>query len=100
MRTILAALAGFLLAVAADAPAFAQCATTNITAADGVASDTLGADVAIDGDILAVGVPGDDDVGGSGQGSVRVFRWSTTGWGTPTTILASDGFVGDAFGRR
>ncbi len=49
-----------------------------IVAPDGLASDYFGYDVAISGDVIAVGAPGDDRVGG-GSGTVYLFYRNTGG---------------------
>lgn len=46
---------------------------TKLTACDGQAYDRLGTSVAISGDVVAIGVKGDDDNGGS-SGSARLLR--------------------------
>ena len=50
---------------------------TKLTASDGAAGDSFGASVAIDGDTVAVGAPGNDDTA-TGSGSAYVYR--ATGW--------------------
>jgi hypothetical protein len=46
---------------------------------DRATSDRVGADVAIDGDTIAVGAPGDDDAAGQ-EGAVYIFEKPPTGW--------------------
>ena len=55
-----------------------------LTAADAAADDQFGRSVAIDGATIVVGAVGDDD-GGSGSGSVYVFRTSDGGATYATT---------------
>ncbi len=70
-----------------------------LTASDGEAFDAFGDALALDGDVLVVGVP-DDDIGGHiNQGSVRVYRRTASGWSEEATLLAADGAKKDAFGR-
>ncbi|WP_136601792.1 FG-GAP repeat protein [Salinigranum halophilum] len=66
---------------------------TKLTAFDGEAGDRFGAAVALDGDTLVVGAPGDDD------GTGAVYRYDLT-QSPPTAakLTASDGEVGDRFG--
>lgn len=48
-----------------------------LTATDGEFGDALGVRVAIEGSLAVVGASGDDYAGGTGQGSVYVFDWTT-----------------------
>jgi uncharacterized repeat protein (TIGR01451 family) len=73
---------------------------TKLTAADGAAGDYFGISVAISGDTLVVGSPGDDD-NGAGSGSAYVFRRNQGGpgaWGRAAKLTAADGAAGDQFG--
>lgn len=63
-----------------------------------VASDALGTSVDLDGDTMAIGVPGHDDTGGSNQGSVRIFVRDGLLWTLQQTVIAGDGALNDAFG--
>jgi hypothetical protein len=65
-----------------------------LMAADAAAFDQLGQSMAMSGQTLVVGAPGDDDA----KGSVRVFIRSDGGWTEQQTLTASDGAVGKAFG--
>jgi len=71
-----------------------------ITASDGAASDRFGNNLAIDGNILAVGAVFDDE-NGEDSGSVYVFRRDTDGsWTEQAKITPSDGASADNwFGR-
>lgn len=51
----------------------------------------------VDGPVLAVGQPGDDDRG-SGAGAVSVYRFDGTTWSFEQKIYASDPRVGAGFG--
>ena len=53
-------------------------APAKLTASDGAANDEFGTAVAVDGDTIVVGAPGDD----SGKGSGYVFVKPGTGWAT------------------
>jgi hypothetical protein len=67
--------------------------------AAGLASgDDLGASLAIDGDRLAVGSPGDDLPGASNCGAVRLFGRGETSWLEPAILFAPDARSGDRFG--
>ena len=87
---------------------------TALTAADAEAGDRFGSAVAIDGEVIAVGAPGDDgqvthfEIGTQvttqlpDSGSVYAFRRHGYGW-TGTTdadkLPATDANAGDAFGH-
>ena len=75
--------------------AWNQAAT--LTASDGAANDEFGISVAIDGNTIVVGAPGDE----SDEGSAYVFTKPANGW-EPTTetakLVASDGAANDEFG--
>ena len=64
-----------------------------ITAGDGAASDFFGLAVAIDGDTVLCGAPGDEDR----TGSAYVFTRSGTVW-SPQQKITSGGATGDEFG--
>ena len=70
-----------------------------LTASDGAAYDNFGISVAVDGDTLVVGAPGDDD-NGADSGSVYVFtRDPDSGeWRQGAKLTASDGDALDYFG--
>ncbi len=78
------------LALASTASALEQ----KLTAPDGAASDRLGGSVAIDGDTLVAGAPGDE----SNKGSVYVFQRAGDNWAFTARLTASDGEAGDALG--
>ncbi|MFT7464318.1 MAG: hypothetical protein ACI9EF_002671, partial [Pseudohongiellaceae bacterium] len=64
----------------------------------GGAQDSFGGAVDIDADIIVVG---DIDWISStlvGPGAAHVFRWDGASWVQETTLVASDGVVGDRFG--
>jgi len=69
-----------------------------LLAADGAAGDYFGRPVSISGDYAIVGACGDDDKGGD-SGSAYIFKWDGTAWSQQQKLLASDGAVGDYFGR-
>ncbi len=69
-----------------------------LLASDGAPGDLFGYSVAMDGDMVVIGAPHDED-NGSLSGSVYVFtRDSTGGWGEQAKLLASDGATYDRFG--
>lgn len=78
--------------------ALSQCPSQQLIPSDAASGDSFGSSVAIAGDVLAIGAPSDDDVGGVNQGSVRVYRWYQTGWVPQRTLLASDGLAADVLG--
>lgn len=68
-----------------------------LTPSDGAAGDRFGASVALWGDTLVVGAPGN----ASGRGAVYLFSRNTGGsnnWGQARKLVASDGAALDAFG--
>jgi len=59
----------------------------------------FGASVAIDGDTIAIGAPGDKKSAFlNNTGAIYVFRNSGSGWDTGTKITSRDGKPGDNFG--
>jgi hypothetical protein len=64
---------------------------------DNEPDDVFGASVAIDGDRIAVGAPGDDDKG-AGAGAVYIFERTGTNWVQTVKLAAADGAQGDGFG--
>ncbi len=65
-----------------------------VSASDAAAGDLFGAAIAISGDTVAVGAPGDDEA----SGSVYVFQRSGTTWTQQAKVSASDAARGDLFG--
>ncbi len=68
-------------------------------------NDHFGSSVAVYGQYAAVGVPGEDSSSGTTQnnssadaGAVFVYPWSTSTWGTPVYVKASNIGAGDQFG--
>ena len=76
-------------------------AKLTLTASDGAAGDNLGRSVAVSGDTVVVGVPG-DDYNGFNAGSAYVFVKPGGGWAASLTpdarLTASDGTASDSFG--
>ena len=74
--------------------------TAKLTASDGADDDDFGSSVAVDGDTVVVGTPGDTD-NGPESGSAYVFTKPDTGWTSTSTaakLTASDGAPLDDFG--
>jgi hypothetical protein len=69
-----------------------------LLASDGAAGDFLGDAVAIAGETVVIGAPGEDEKGG-GSGATYVFRYDGMDWVEETKLLASDGAAADGFGR-
>lgn len=65
----------------------------NISSGD----DYFGTSVAISGETMVVGAPGDDD-GGTNSGRVYLFSRSDTTWTQLAELTASDAAAGDEFG--
>jgi uncharacterized repeat protein (TIGR01451 family) len=70
-----------------------------LTALDMAAGDGFGFSVAISGETIVVGAPGDDDtVAGADAGSAYVYRRSNGVWSQLGKLLAPDLAAGDQFG--
>ncbi len=69
-----------------------------LAAQDPVANDYFGQSVAISGDTIVVGAPGDDTVAGSDAGSAWVFTRSGTTWSLQTSLTAGAPAAADRFG--
>lgn len=67
-----------------------------LMASDAADNDAFGTSVAISGDTIVVGAPGDDFP--SGAGSVYVFERDDEDWIEQAHLFASDAAFGDAFG--
>jgi hypothetical protein len=65
-----------------------------LLAADGAAEDDFGRSVSISGDYAIVGAHSDDE-----KGSAYIFKRDGSSWSQQAKLLASDGAVGDSFGR-
>ncbi len=75
--------------------------TAKLTASDGEGTDQLGWSVAIDGDVVLVGAPQDDD-GGDNSGAAYLFAEPVGGWVHMTEtakIVASDAVASENFGE-
>lgn len=71
--------------------------TAKLVAPDGEDGDKFGDDVALEGDLIAIGARG-HDASGSGSGAVYLF-WRVDGaWTLQAKLLAPDGAAGDDFG--
>jgi len=75
--------------------------TAKLTASDKQSLDEFGRDLAVSGDMIAVGAHNDDIGSNQNQGSAYVFVKPVAGWITATEttkLMASDGIAGDLFG--
>ncbi len=70
-----------------------------LTPADGAAGDRFGAAVAIAGDTLVAGAPGDDGNVGMDAGSVYLFVRGGGIWGLQTKLTDPDAASSDGFGN-
>jgi len=68
-----------------------------LTASDAATLDAFGTSVAISGDTVLCGAPGDDDAG-SFSGSAYVFVGSGTNWMQQAKLTADDAAAGHTFG--
>jgi hypothetical protein len=66
---------------------------------DGMAADAFGNSVAVEGDLMVVGVPIDAVGGNVNQGSAVVYRRGSTGWMQEARLVAGDGVAQDRFGN-
>ena len=73
-------------------------AGVKLTASDGAPYNNLGISVAVDGETVVVGAPGDDD-NGTDSGSVYVFTNTNGVWSQAAKLTASDGATLDYFGQ-
>ena len=69
-----------------------------LTASDGSAGDEFGYRVAIHGDLIAVGSPGDDDHG-DWSGSAYIYQRISDEWIEQVKLVPADGAMGDRFGE-
>lgn len=72
-----------------------------LTAPDGAAEDQFGNSVAVNGDVIVVGVREGDLGANLGQGMAYVFERNSGGennWGQVQHLMASDGAASDLFG--
>lgn len=70
-----------------------------LIATDGEGSDQLGRSVAVSGETVLVGAPGDNVGQNANQGSAYVFRRTGPNWAQEAQLLAPDGLGGDSFGQ-
>jgi len=68
------------------------------TAADGDVGDEFGSSVAINGNYVVVGAPGDNIGSNSDQGSAYIFFYDGSNWIQQAKLLAADGTADDVFG--
>jgi len=68
-----------------------------LIASDGEAGDLFALWAAIDGDVIVVGAPNEDE-GGENAGAAYVFRYDGAGWTQEAKLIASDVAAGDQFG--
>jgi len=66
---------------------------------DGAAEDIFSTSVAIHGDTIVIGDIGHDTDSGVGSGSAYVYTYDGTVWTEQAKLTASNGALGDVFGR-
>ena len=71
--------------------------SAKIVPADAAPGDLFGFGVAIDGDLIVVSSPADDDRGGN-SGSLYAFRRAAPGWIQESKLIPNDGQPGDLLG--
>ncbi len=69
-----------------------------LMASDGTPFDRFGTSIALEGDRIAIGSIGDDDLG-SNSGSVYIFQRQDGRWSQIAKLLANDGATSDNFGK-
>lgn len=69
-----------------------------LEASDGAAGDLFGNAVALFGDVIVVGAPGDDNERGVDAGAVYTFLRGSMGWSEQVRLVAEDGAAGDGYG--
>lgn len=69
-----------------------------LTASDPETADEFGFSVATNGEVVVVGALGGDDLG-TNAGCAYVFRSGKNGWEQEQKLNASDGAIGDQFGK-
>ncbi len=67
---------------------------SKLIASDAAIADGFGQSVSIDGDVIVVGAPGDND----SAGSAYIYRFNGTNWAEEQKLVASDASTGDNFG--
>ncbi len=77
---------------------FAWNETQKLVASDGITVDQFGRFVALDGPVLAVGVPLDNALNLASAGSIYTFVFNGASWVQEAKILASDITARDEFG--
>ncbi|CAN5456128.1 hypothetical protein BH10ACI1_BH10ACI1_13180 [soil metagenome] len=70
-----------------------------LSAINGAEADSFGYSVAIDNDIIVIGVPYKDIGGNASQGSASVYTPIGANWFFTAELTALDGTEGDSFGR-
>ncbi|MEE8156231.1 MAG: FG-GAP repeat protein [Phycisphaerales bacterium] len=73
--------------------------TQKLLASDGSGGEHFGRAVAIDGDTAMISATSHLHNGATGNGSVYVFRYDGSTWIEDQEFFASDGEIGDVFGR-
>ena len=80
------------------APKASGDALAKLVASDAAEGDYFGGSVAVSGDLVVVGVSGDDHAGAY-SGSAYVFRMTNASWTQVAKLVASDAAEGDEFGE-
>lgn len=93
----------FIFERAAEGAEISWTQTAALSIADGATADEFAKSVAISGDTVVVGAPGDDAACGGGAcnaGAAYLFRRLPTGtWSAPRVLLSDDPGEGDRFGE-
>ncbi len=70
-----------------------------LLASDRETDDDFGLSVAVSGDCVLVGAPGEDASGVGDAGAAYIFRFDGTDWVEEAKLTASDGGLGHSFGN-
>jgi FG-GAP repeat len=73
--------------------------TQHLTAFDSIQNHGFGEAISISGDTIAIGAPGDDDLGDL-AGAIYIYRFNGEIWNLEQKIRAADGQRDDSFGRQ
>ncbi len=71
---------------------------TQLIGSDTTTSDQFGFAIDVSGDTAVVGVPLDNNIGGSDAGAVSVFRWTGIKWIQEAKLITNDAVANDQLG--
>ena len=71
---------------------------SELAASDGAPGDLFGKAVAVSGNVIVVGAPGDDNERGVDAGAAYIFLRGSMGWSEQVRLVSSDGTADDQYG--